>query len=483
MNQNKSYFVQSLTIFAVSIATFLVFKSFLPKKLFSESTVNAKNVVIDSLLLEAIEEDKNATEGDTLSNQPISFAAVDGITFPDESFSDYRGFQHLVQFYEKLYQLETKHEGNVRIAYFGDSMTDGDMIVQDFRTNFQNQFGGQGVGFVNITSESAASRNSIKHEFSTNWKTQSYLNVKKPRSPFGVNGHVFFANDTAHVEWVKYKASNLKNLTELYNPTLFYGKSSNKNGKIALKGGNDTIYKKLSPNKLVNTLVIGNTTKNLKVDFVKADSIPIYGFNFDDGKGVHVDNFSNRGNSGLPISTFNTEVMRQFQDKLGYDLIVLHYGTNVLNYGSLNYTWYEKRMKKVVNHLKACFPGVAILVISTADKSTKYDLEMKTDSAVVPLSKAQKKYAIQSQAGFVNLYTLMGGDGSMVKWVEETPASANKDYTHFNYRGAKRISSLVYDQIYGGYQQFKKLRANRKPAKPAVKKDSLIVKKDSVHVE
>jgi len=483
MNQHKSYFVQSLTIFALSIAAFLVFKSFLPKKIFSESTANSKNVVIDSLLLEALEEDKDATEGDTLSNQPISFSAVDGIVFPDESFNDYKGYQHLVQFYEKLFQLETKHEGNVRIAYFGDSMTDGDMIVQDFRTNFQNQFGGQGVGFVNITSESAGSRNSVKHEFSTNWKTQSYLNVKKPRSPFGVNGHVFFANDTAHVEWVKYKASNLKNLTELYNPTLFYGKSSNKSGKIGLKVGNDTIYKKLSPNKLVNTLVIGNTTKNLKVDFVKADSIPVYGFNFDDGKGVHVDNFSNRGNSGLPISTFNTEVMRQFQEKLGYDLIVLHYGTNVLNYGSLNYTWYEKRMKKVVNHLKESFPGVAILIVSTADKATKYDLEMKTDSAVVPLTLAQKKYAIQSQAGYVNLYTLMGGDGSMVKWVDEAPASANKDYTHFNFRGAKKISAMIYNQIYSGYEQFKKLRANRKVVKPIIKKDSLTVAKDSVHAE
>ena len=139
--------------------------------------------------------------------------------------------------------------------------------------------------------------------------------------------------------------------------------------------------------------------------------------------------------------------------------------------------------KAVLNHLKECFPGVAILIVSTADKATKYDLEMKTDSAVVPLTLAQKKYAVQVEAGYVNLYTLMGGDGSMVKWVEEAPASANKDYTHFNFRGAKRISSLIYNQIYGGYEQFKKLRANRKVTKPAVKKDSVTVKKDSVHVE
>lgn len=483
MNSNKSYFLQSFIIFAVSIAAFIVFKSFLPKKLFTETSANSKNVVIDSLLLEAVEEENTAEEGDTLSNQPISFEAVDGIAFPDENYNDYKGFQHLVQFFEKLYQLETKKEGNVRIAYFGDSMTDGDMIVQDFRSSFQNEFGGQGVGFVNITSESAGSRNSVKHEFSPNWKTQSYLNVKKPRSPFGVNGHVFFANDTTSTEWVKYKAGTFKNLTELNNPTLFYGKSANKNGKIAYRAGNDTIFKKLSPSKLVNTLVLGTTTKSLKLDFVKADSIPVYGINFDDGKGVHVDNFSNRGNSGLPIVTFNTEVMRQFQEKLGYDLVVLHYGTNVLNYGSLNYTWYEKRMKRVVAHLKECFPGVAILIVSTADKATKYDLDMKTDSAVVPLTSAQKKYAVQSQAAFVNLYTLMGGDGSMVKWVEEVPAAANKDYTHFNFRGSKKISAMIYSQVHSGYEQFKKLRAARKPVAPQIKKDSLTIAKDSVHAQ
>ena len=48
----------------------------------------------------------------------------------------------------------------------------------------------------------------------------------------------------------------------------------------------------------------------------------------------------------------------------------------------------------MVAHLKECFPGVAILIVSTADKSTKYDLEMKTDSAVVPLNTAQKRYIL-----------------------------------------------------------------------------------------
>jgi lysophospholipase L1-like esterase len=488
VNQDKPYFYQSFAIVVVSIVSLIAFKQFLPRKIFTETSGNTKNVVVDSMMLEAVETEGGVTETDTLTNTKIDFEAVNGIKFPSENFDDYKGYQHLVLFYEKLLQLETKKQGNVRIAYFGDSMTDGDMIVKDLRASLQARFGGEGVGFVNITSESAPSRSTLTHQFSSNWKTLSYLNVKHPNSPFGVNGHVFFTKkDTVDPVWVKYKANNVRNLTLLNNPTLFYGRSANRSGSVDFIVGKDTIHKKLNPVNTVNTLALAKgDLKTFKANFVETDSIPFYGFNFDDGKGVHVDNFSNRGNSGLPIATFDTKVMKAFNDKLGYDLIVLHYGTNVLNYGSLNYTWYEKRMARVVSHLRECFPGVAILIISTADKSTKYDLEMKTDSAVVPLTRAQKKYAVSTESAYVNLYLLMGGDGSMVKWVEEVPALANKDYTHFNFRGSKKISDLIYNQINGGYEQYKKLRGLRgpEPKKPEIKKqDSIIQNTDTTHAE
>lgn len=479
----KSYFFQSFAIVLLATAAFIGFKQFLPKKIFSENGPNSKNVLIDSLLLEAVGADSLAISKDTLVDKKIVFDETLGIKFPAENFDEYKGYQYLIPFYESLFQLENNPEKKVRIAYFGDSMTDGDMIVKDLRSDFQAKYGGNGVGFVSITSESAASRSSITHQYSGNWKTQSYLNVKRPRSPFGVNGHVFFANDTAHIEWIRFKANNVRFATSLDNPTLFYGKSGNMSGKVDVIIGKDTIQKKLSPTSLVNTLNISSASlKGFKADFIKADSIPIFGFNFDDGKGVHVDNFSQRGNSGLPISTFNPSVMQSFNAKLGYNLIILHYGTNVLNYGTKDYTWYDRSMTKTINHLKECFPGVSILIISTADKSKKYDLVMKTDSAVVPLTIAQKRYALKTESGFVNLYTLMGGDGSMVKWVEEDPAKANKDYTHFNHRGAKKIAELLYEQLNMGYEKYKVLRQKRKPAAPK-KADSTATNNDTVNAE
>lgn len=489
----KSYFFQSFAIVALALVAFIGFKQILPDKIFSESKLDSKNILIDSLLLESVAQDSLALDKDSiaesereLNQQKIVFDETEGIEFPAETFENYKGYQYLISFYEKLYQLEKNPQNKVRIAYYGDSMTDGDLIVQDVRTNYQERFGGNGVGFVPITSESAASRGSVKSTYSKNWKTQSYLNVKRPTSPFGVNGHVFFANDKSNPTWVQYEAGLNKYSTSLDNPTLFYGRSF-KTGKVNFIIGKDTLKKTLAPNNLVNTLKVSSgSLKAFKANFVQADSIPIYGFNFDNGSGVHVDNFSQRGNSGLPISMFNADVMRAFNNNLKYDLIILHYGTNVLNYGTKNYSWYEKGMTKTVNKIKESFPGVSILIVSTADKSTKYDLEMKTDSAVVPLMKAQKHYALEAQAGFVNLYTLMGGDGSMMKWVDEVPAKANKDYTHFNQRGAKAIGNLLYGQLNKGYEEYKVLRQKRdaegtkpKPVKKA-RPDSVSVTKDSV---
>lgn len=332
----KSYFFQSFAIVALAFVAFIGFKQFLPDKIFSDSKTNSKNVLIDSLLLEAVAKDSLSDTNDSISEiekaegrAKITFDATEGIEFPSETFDNYKGYQYLVSFYEKLYQLEKNPQGHVRIAYYGDSMTDGDLIVQDVRNNYQERFGGNGVGFVSITSESAASRGSVKSTYSKNWKTQSYLNVKNPASPFGVNGHVFFANDKVNTTWVQYEAGTNKNVATLDNATLYYGKSSKK-GNVNFIIGKDTLRKNLNPSNLVNSLkVTSGSIKSFKANFVHADSIPIYGFNFDNGSGVHVDNFSQRGNSGLPLSIFNANVMQSFNNSLKYDLIILHYGSTL----------------------------------------------------------------------------------------------------------------------------------------------------------
>ncbi|MDO4228725.1 MAG: hypothetical protein Q4C98_02830 [Capnocytophaga sp.] len=446
---NTSYFRQAFSIVFLAALFFIGLKEFLPKRIFPDASLPTTNVVVDSLMLEAISGTSTSKTTDSIAQTEIYLDTI--ITAENHKY--------LNLFFEKLEKLESLGEGKIRIGYFGDSMTDGDFIVQDLRQLFQDVFGGLGVGFVPITSESAATRASIRHSYSQNWKTQSFVNVKKPKYPFGVSGRVSSVKDSTGTAWVEYKASSQKHISELYNPTLFYGASGNPKATVEILLNNDTtkITKPLNSNKTLNALKLSDdNVKRVRLRFTNIDSIPIYGINSDNNKGIHIDNFSSRGNSGLPLSLLNAPLMQKFEKNLGiYDLIVLHFGANVLNYGSLNYSWYVKGMTKVVQQLKACFPKASILIISTADKATKYETEMKTDLAVIPLANAQKKYAEETQSGFINLFQLMGGEGSMVKWVESEPILATKDYTHFNARGSKKIARLIYDELMKEYELFK----------------------------
>lgn len=449
-HKTKNYFFYSFLVILVSIGFFQCLKLVLPDRLFTDTASASDGIVIDSLALKAMSMSSDTTFVPIDTTTAINDTLIDKIQI--KSTGNTEGYSNLIHFYEKLYQLESGQKGKVRVAYFSDSMTDGDLIVQDIRNAYQTKFGGEGVGFVGITSLSATSRYSISHQYSKNWLNQSFLSSKRPKRPFGIDGQVAFGTN----EWVKFKANDMPHSTKLNNPTLFYGSSSNMRASISVRIAKDSILNyPLESTNLLNTKKIEGNLKNITLSFESADSIPFYGVNFDDGVGVHIDNYSIRGNSGLPLSLFNKDLMNAFDNVLNYDLIILHYGTNVLNYGTTDYSWYNTRMTDVVNHLKQCFPKADILIVSVGDRAVKKDLNFVTDKAVEPLIKAQKKYAENTRSAFINLYLLMGGRGSMVQWVNSS--MANKDYTHFNSKGAKKIANLIYGELDNGYEEYKEI--------------------------
>ena len=457
--QGKSYFGQTVFLLIIATLFFLAIKQVLPNRLFSdEKPATGENIIVDSMAIMASELADVETAGvDSVNtvNAINAVSATDSIAI-EEGFDptiSLDGYSNLKTFYAKLHSLEKDSLRKVRIGYYGDSMIEGDLIVQDLRSTYQNKYGGEGVGFVSIAAVSAGMRGSISHQYSKTWQMQSFVNVKKPKSAFGIDGQVFYTQGGA--DWVKYKAQKQRHSLALNNPTLFYGKSDNEGASISVHlGKGEAIKEDLKPSSLLNTLKVSGTTNDaLQVTFNSTSNIPFYGFNFDNGRGVHVDNFSARGNSGLPLSVLNPSLMNAFDKELKYDLIILHYGANVLGYGSTNYKWYEKSMTKVVENIRQCFPNADILIISTADRSLKTDGVMQTDKAVVPLMQSQKAYARINRCGFINLYNLMGSNGSMVKWVENK--DAQKDYTHFNYSGAKKVAKLVYDELNRGYDKYK----------------------------
>lgn len=353
------------------------------------------------------------------------------------------GLKHFVL---ALDELKAKKRKKVRIAYFGDSMIEGDLITEDLRDSLQYLFGGEGVGFVPVTSVVAGFRTTITHTFSKDWKDYSYKQLPPANLYLGISGHTFVPGEGS---WIKYQSVKKRGLDRFAEVSVFYGPVNSGNIYV-----NNKPYA-LSGDRVVNKLSLQlDSAKQVTIKWGGGSVAPFYGVCFEGDSGVYVDNYSFRGISGLELGKLSRQLLQQMQSEHPYDLVVLHYGANVLWKPELtDYKWYGTPMNKVLDALRNDLPNASFLVISTADKSYKKSGTYVTAPGVMALVKEQHDLARTHGTAYWNLFAAMGGENSMTRWVEGSPVLANKDYTHFNRKGAARVGALLYKAMMDEYKQ------------------------------
>jgi len=363
----------------------------------------------------------------------------------------------LFRFFQSLEKAE-KGEGQARIFYFGDSMIEGDLITQTIRDNLQKQFGGEGVGWVPVTSIVSGFRGTILHSFSKNIPYYSLIKGKSKLFPFGIQGEVFSIKNDTVTSWVKYSASKIyPKLSNFPSIRFFYhGNSSFSNSTIGvIKTKNESIS---LPNKnsLNSVWITKEPSKTLLTEFKIQAPIGGYGFSFESKNGVILDNFSLRGSNGSSLLQIPGKIIQEFNEELSPSLIVLQYGLNVAQKDRTNFENYRIQLEKVIKLFQKNCPQSSILVMGVGDKSRKIDGELQTDPCIPYLIEAQKRAAMNCGVAFFSLYDAMGGEGSMIRWVkEEKPALANLDYTHVNGRGAAKLGNIIHKFLINGYQDYK----------------------------
>ncbi|MEL6843402.1 MAG: GDSL-type esterase/lipase family protein [Bacteroidota bacterium] len=358
--------------------------------------------------------------------------------------------------------LSQSRKSKVRIAYFGDSMIEGDLITQTLRHELQKMFGGNGVGFVPITSNTYSFRKSIWHRFSKDWRAYNFL--KSNREDFGISGEIFLASQPTDGRkdldtWVRYQGSNMYSTTQTFDRiSLFYGRSDDSLTnqepafvELRVKDRRDTLF--LEPKYAVNQLVLNeDPIENVELRFSIPKNLPIYGLNFESESGIHLDNFSSRGSSGQDLVEIPDEMMRQFHHHLEYDLVVLHFGVNVTSARRTNFDSYEAGMKKVIQHIRRCMPETDILMVSVGDRGIKLNGRWQTDPSVPLVLEAQRRVAKEMGVGFLDLYRSMGGKNTMVRWVARDWAI--HDHVHTTRRGARKIAAILKDYLMSQYEEF-----------------------------
>lgn len=351
-------------------------------------------------------------------------------------------FPGLVQ---KLQALKRGEKKKVRIAWLGDSMIEGDLLTQTFRKRMQQQFGARGAGFVPIMSVSAANRLTVKTEPKGDWEDEHFRSTER-RAPMHLSGHTFFAMGAGI-------AMTDKTVTDTAQPlekALICGQSTD--GFRAVVNGAEHHY---DAPLLFNRVELDNSnSRSITVDMGKS-ALPVYGLSFEPVSGVVVDNFSFRGSSGIELKTVDTNFLKCLDDQGYYDLVVLEYGVNVLyKREDTEYSYYGKLMSKVLRKLRNTMPHTAFLLISTTDRAFLYDDgTWKTAVGIESLVHLQAELAYANNMAFYNMYTSMGGEGTIASWVDASPAMANLDHVHPNWKGADKLGNMLFDDLMREYSR------------------------------
>ena len=448
--------VSTIIIMILGFGVFTALDFVFPKKLFTPELL-VSELIADDEIVRMLTKDSVELAREEISENlpppPLAFTFPDAPETPTPAQAPVT-VKGMDNFFAKLKNLETQNSGKLRIAYYGDSMIEGDFIVQTLRSLFQKKYGGQGVGIIPISTPNNVPRRTIRHNFSPNWQYSSIL--RRGSLPLGITGTVSFAGENSDTLWVSYKSGTQR----IVNPTLIYGKSDNINGKMIVSSQNFYEELPLNPKNLLNLAKINSKDDSIMLKFVGIENIPLYGVEFSATRGVFIDNFALRGSSGLPLIHLNKNLMNAFQQKYNYDLVVLQFGANVIRPDVANYRWYSDRMSGVVRHFRKCFPNADILVISAADKAARYGSEIKTDTLVYSLLRSQKEYASATNASFIDLFSAMGGEGTMAKWIAADPPLGARDFIHFSPAGARIIANAIFDKLEEEFEIFKE--RNRK---------------------
>ena len=247
----------------------------------------------------------------------------------------------------------------LRIAFMGDSFIEGDILTSDLRAELQELFGGRGVGFVACDIPFATVRKSVKRS-SSGWSAYS---VMKPKSApqdvadkFFVSGYLAKGGAGATTRW---SATNA-----------FETLDSCSRARVLLYSKDTSLVRVAINDSIVNEVEIAGDERvreiYVEAPLVEAVTLTVldgevlcYGASMEGDGGVVVDNFSVRSNNGHAIFGTGATVNRQIDEFLGYDLVVLQYGLNIMQQGQRKYSNYRQQLCNMIAYAERCFPNAS----------------------------------------------------------------------------------------------------------------------------
>ena len=412
-------------------------------------------------------------QADTIDGKQVTFKE----TWPNNvvRITDYSGGQPggMSHFYTQLSRLLCKKElpgRPVRIAYYGDSFIEGDILTADLREMLQTRYGGYGPGWIDAGNIINSMRLTISARYSgltehtvMKRKENGYdfgkAGICERYYPYGTGSRMTFTATDHYPHAAKWQEARLY-LRTAAPPSTPEGAAI-----VTPTGDDKTQWTTTLQSAPANTTVIKTQAAEASprgglgggmtgISYQMHGSGTLFGVGLETSNGIVVDNFSMRGSSGMTLASLPEQTLKDFARLRPYDLIVIQFGQNAVTAKGTakQYEHYMTQMKKVVELFRKCFPEASILLVGASDRAQRGPEGLTTIRTLDLMIAAQEQAAADCKIGFYNLWQAMGGKGSIVKFVEQGMGA--KDYIHINYKGGKAVAEAIYQSIVAGESNY-----------------------------
>lgn len=358
---------------------------------------------------------------------------------------------YLDPFFEKMQNAGNKH---LRIMHYGDSQIECDRITSFLRQEFQEEFGGCGVGLIPAlqTVPTYTTGQSLSGG-ATQYLAFGPRDSRGSSDFYGPMAKRTEIHSAATISITARGGKDYSHSCTFNKITVLTREAANLN--LIVRGDTIAMDSANVGEMYFYTARLGGVASAATLG-VKGHA-SILGIQLDGTRGVNVDNLPMRGCSGPELMNISRASIRPFLTRENVGLILLQYGGNSVPYlTKAKLPGYKERMKNMIGMFRQMAPEAKIIFIGPSDMATSDSTGAVRSYSVLPETvKTLKEAANESGAAFWNMYEVMGGNGSMAKWVRS--GLAGSDYVHFSPGGAKKMAHMLYEtlQFYYKFYRFR----------------------------
>lgn len=400
--------------------------------------------IIDPALIEALTNGQEADGSDDTPAVPLQDTVVEAPAMTEHYFAPRIDGRMVIEDYSEGHSagpriLQAVASGTLRCAMIGDSYIEGDILSGTIRRKLQDRFGGEGVGYVPMTSAVAGFRRTVRIS-STGF---SACDIRHDRldSLHTLPGEYFRAEAGANASF-RGEKGGAHTASWSRSRVVFIAPSD---GTISTSfDGSEWNEHAVSASSSVQCIQVDGATSRFDIR-CDVPGLVVFGAWLDTPAGCSFDCMSLRGYSGISHRGMSITTARSIAEWVDYDMIVVEYGMNALSSEQTDYTPYGSIMKRMLLRLKACYPNAVVIMLGVGDRGQKQGSEVGSLPTTAAIVSAQRKAAKEAGVLFWDMREAMGGEGAVIDWRDR--GLVNADYIHLNHRGGEEMGKMFVESL------------------------------------